>query len=112
MEETTSMEKIKAELILSCINNDPKSFLPFLLLAEVETVAPNKKDFYQFFKVMLKDAHLRAKGELTVKIEEDIWETDKGIVNYNFYNNAFKHSLLSIEVRENNNQIYLDIMPF
>ena len=106
------MEKIKAELILSCINNDPESFLPFLMSAEVETEAPNKEDFYQFFKGMLNDAHESSEGELLLKIEQPTLDTDKEVRNYNFYDNAHKYPLLSIEVKENSNLVCLDIMPF
>jgi hypothetical protein len=110
--QQTSIEKIKAELILSCINNSPESFLPFLMSAEVETEAPNKKDFYKFFKGMLNHAHESSKGEVTLKIEQPTLDTDKEVLNYNFYDNVHKHPLLSIEVKENNNLIYLGIMPF
>ena len=106
------MEKIKAQLILSCINNDPESFLPFLMSAEVETEAPDKKDFYQFFKGMLNHAHESSEGELTLKIEQQTWGADKEVHNYNFYDTAHKHPLLSIEVKENNKLIYLGVMPF
>lgn len=105
-------EKIKAELISSCTNNTPEYFFPFLMSADVQTEAPNKMDFYDFFKDMLNYAHARAKEKLTLKIEESTDDTDKVVCNYNFYDNSHKHSLLTIVVKENNNQILLDIMPF
>ena len=106
------MEKIKAQLILSCINDDPESFLPFLMSAEVETEASDKKDFYQFFKGMLNHAHESSEGELLLKIEQSTLDTDKQVLNYNFYDNTYKYPLLSIVVKENNNLICLGIMPF
>ena len=112
MKETISIEKIKAELILSSINNNPESFLPFLMSAEVETEAPNKKNFYQFFKGMLNHAHESSEGELLLKIEPPTLDTDKQVVNYNFYDNVHKHYRLSIVVKESNNLIYLGVMPF
>lgn len=105
-------EKIKAELILSCTNNNPELFLPFLMSEKVETEAPNKMDFYHFFKGMLNEAHIRAKGKLTLKIEESTDDTDKVVFDYMFYDNVHKHALLSIEVTEKNNNIHLNIMPF
>jgi hypothetical protein len=105
-------EKIKAELISSCINNTPETFLSFMMSADVQTEAPNKMDFYHFFKDMLNDAHIRAKGKLTLKIEESTDDIDKVVLDYSFYDNVHKHPLLTIEVKENNNQILLDIMPF
>ncbi|TDE46719.1 hypothetical protein E0I26_01145 [Flavobacterium rhamnosiphilum] len=110
--QQTSIEKIKTELVLSCINNDPESFLPFLMLAEVETEAPNKKDFYQFFKGMINQAHESSEGKLTLKIEQPTLDTDKEVLNYNFYDNTHKYPLLSIVVKENNNLMYLGVMPF
>lgn len=62
-------EKIKAELISPCINNTPESFLSFLLSSQFQTEAPNKMDFYHFFKGMLNDAHIRAKAKLTLKLQ-------------------------------------------
>ena len=106
------IEKIKAELISSCTNNTPESFFPFLMSADVQTEAPNKMDFYDFFKDMLNNAHARAKGKLTLKIEESTGDIDKVVLYYSFYNNVHKHSLLTIVVNDNNNQILLDVMPF
>ena len=106
------MEKIKTELILSCINNNPESFLPFLMSAEVETEAPNKKDFYQFFKGILNHAHESSEGELLLKIEQSTLDTDKQVLNYNFYDNTYKYPLLSIVVKENRNLMCLGVMPF
>ena len=112
MKETISIEKIKAQLILSCANNDPESFLPFLMSQEVETEAPNKKDFYQFFKGMLNHAYESSEGELTLKIKQPTLDTDKEVRHYNFYDNTHKYPLLSIIVKENNNLINLGVMPF
>ena len=106
------MEKIKTELILSCINNNPESFLPFLMSGEVETEAPNKEDFYQFFKGMLNHAHESSDGELLLKIEHSTLDTDEQVVNYNFYDNVHKHYRLLIVVKDSNDLICLDVMPF
>jgi hypothetical protein len=108
----SNTEKIKAELILSCIKNEPESFLPFLMSINVQTEFPNKKGFYQFFKNMLNRAHESSKGELTLKIEQPTWGIDKQKVNYNFYDNVHKYSRFTIEVKENDNLICLGIMPF
>lgn len=106
------MEKIKAKLILSCANNDPESFLPFLMSQEVETETSNKKDFYHFLKGMINNAHLSSKGKLTFKIEQPTLDTDKGALNYNFYGNNHKYPLLSIQVKEKYKIICLGVMPF
>ncbi|MDI5896600.1 hypothetical protein [Flavobacterium yafengii] len=105
-------EKIKAELILSCIKNEPESFLPLLMSINVQTEFPNKKGFYQFFKNMLNCAHESSEGELTLKIEKSILVEDRQSVNYCFYDNFHKYSRLTIEVKESDNLISLGIMPF
>jgi hypothetical protein len=110
--EQTSIEKIKTQLILTCINNDPESFLPFLMSSEVETDAPNKEDFYEYFKGMLNQAHDSSDGELQLKIEPPILNTEKEVISYNFYDNTHVYPRLLIEVKENNNQIYIDVLPF
>jgi hypothetical protein len=106
------MEKIKAQLILSCINNDPESFLTFLMSPVVKTETPNKMDFYQFFKGMINQAHENSEGELLLKIEKPTADAGNEVLNYNFYGNTYKYPLLSIIVEENNNLICLGVMPF
>jgi hypothetical protein len=106
------IQKIKVELIYSCINNDPKTFLPFLMLAEVETEPTDKNGFYQFFKGILNHAHESSVGKVILKIEQPTWEIDKEALHYNLYDNIHKHPLLSIVVKEYNNLIYLGVMPF
>jgi hypothetical protein len=105
-------EKFKSELISACTSNKPESFLPFLLKVEIETETTNKMDFYNFFKGMLDNAHQEAQGNLKVKIEVPSWETDKELVYYNFFDEAHLHPLLSLTIKENNNKLNLDIIPF
>jgi hypothetical protein len=106
------MDKIKTELVSACINNNLESFLPFLLKVEIETETTNKMDFYNFFKGMLNNAHLEAQGKLKVKIEVPNWETDKELVYYNFFDEVHLHPLFSITIKENNNKLLVDIIPF
>lgn len=108
----SNTEKIKAELILSCIKNKPESFLPLLMSINVQTDFPNKKGFFQFFKNMLNCVHESSEGELTLKIEKPILVADKQSVNYCFYDNFHKYSRLTIEVEECDNLISLGVMPF
>lgn len=108
----SNTEKIKVELILSCIKNKPESFLPLLMSINVQTEFPNKEGFYQFFKNMLNLAHESSEGELTLKIEKPTLVTDKQSVNYCFYDNVHKYSRFTIEVEEFDNLISLGIMPF
>ena len=105
-------ENLKTALIASCVSNAPEMFLPFLMSTAVQTAAPDKMDFYIFFKDMIAEAHLRAKGSLFLNMEARKATTDKGILSYNFYDGAHIHPLLSLEVKEKENQIHLDIMPF
>lgn len=105
-------EKLKSALIASCVSNAPEMFLPFLMSTAVQTAAPDKMDFYIFFKDMIAEAHLRAKGSLFLNMEAPKSTTEKGIISYNFYDGVHLYALLSLEVKEKANQIHLDIMPF
>jgi hypothetical protein len=75
--------KSKTELISSCINNNSESFLSFLMSSQVQTEAPNKMDFYHFFKDMLNKAHATER-KLTLKIEDSTDDIDKVTCNYSF----------------------------
>lgn len=103
-------ENLKTALIASCVSNAPEMFLPFLMSTAVQTAAPDKMDFYIFFKDMIAEAHLRAKGSLFLNIHK--CTNDKGILTYKFYDRAHLYALLSLEVKEKENQIHLDIIPF
>jgi hypothetical protein len=108
----SNTEKVKAELILSCIKNEPESFLPLLMSINVQTEFSNKEGFYQFFKNILNFAHESSEGELTLQIEKPTLVTYKQNVNYCFYDNVHKYSRLTIEVEECDNLISLGILPF
>lgn len=112
MNETNNIEKIRTELINSCVNYDTKSFIPFLLSKNVLTGMPNKIRFYRFFKQMVCCTKQSSVGKLTFRIEHE--KTNNNQRNYylNFYDNIHKYSRLSIEIRETKENIYLDTLPF
>ena len=112
MNETNNIEKIKTELINSCVNYDTKSFIPFLLSKNVLTGMPNKMRFYRFFKQMVNCTKQNSKGQLTFKTEHEKINNNKRIYFLNFYDEIHKYSRLSIEVRETKENIYLDTLPF
>ncbi len=103
---------IKSELIRSCINNEPKSFIPFLLSKEVKTGMPNKIRFYTFFKKIVNCSSNTLEGKLFFKIEQPDWIKDKNIVYYNFYDTIHEHSRISIEITETENSIFLNTLTF
>lgn len=109
MKETSSIEKIKSELIKSCINYEPKSFIPFLLSENVKTGMPNKMRFYRFFKQMLISTEKSSEGILKFK-SKVIGE--KGNYYLNFYDQIHKNSRLTFEIKENKENIYIDTLPF
>lgn len=112
MRKTLPIEKVKAKLIDSCLNYNPKSFIPFLLSENVKTGMPNKIRFYDFWKSMLLCTKKNSKGKLTAKFE-NIKNEDSCIKYYlNFYDKKHLHSRLTIEVVENEENIYFDTLPF
>ncbi len=112
MNETNSIEKIKTELINSCVNYDTKSFIPFLMSKNVLTGMPNKTRFYSFFKHMVSCTKQCSEGQLTFKIEHEKRINNQRNYYLNFYDKIHKYSRLSIEVRETKENIYLDTLPF
>jgi hypothetical protein len=61
---------------------------------------------------MLDNVHQVAIGRLKVKIEAPSWESDEELVYYNFYDDSHIHPLLSITLKDKNNKLILDIIPF
>lgn len=109
MREITSTDIIKTGLINSCVNFDAKSFIPFLMSQNVQTGMPNKIRFYQFFKQMIDCSKEGSIGKLTPKMEMNNSKTKKYL---NFYDETHKHPRLSIEIKETENTIYIDTLPF
>jgi hypothetical protein len=107
-----SKEEIKSQLVFACINNNPKSFIPYLLSPNVFTDMPNKTRFYSFFKMIVNCAAKNAIGNLILKIEQPDWLTDKNIVQYNFYDVIHKYSRISIEIKEDKHKLNIDTQPF
>jgi hypothetical protein len=112
MNETNNIEKIKTELIISCVNYDTKSFIPFLMSKKVLTGMPNKTRFYSFLKYMINCTKQCSEGQLTFKIEHEKRTNKRRNYYLNFYDKTHKHSRLSIEIIETKENIYLDTLPF
>lgn len=112
MKSESSIEKIKKELIKSCVNYDTKAFIPFLLSKNVQTGMPNKMRFYRFFKQMVNCTKQSSKGQLTFKIEHEKYNNNQRNYYLNFYDKIHKYSRLSIEIKETKENIYLDTLPF
>ncbi len=106
------IENIKTEFISACLTYHPKSFIPFLLSENVLTGMPNKIRFYSFFKSMLECAKQNSHGRLTHKIENEQNYTNQRTYFLNFYDQSHKYSRLSFEVKEMNEYIYIQILPF
>lgn len=112
MNKTSNIEKIKTELINSCVNYNTKSFIPFLMSKNVLTGMPNKIRFYRFLKYMVSCTKQSSEGQLTFKIEHEKITDNQRNYYLNFYDKAHKYSRLSIEVRETNETIYFNTLPF
>lgn len=112
MNDVMTIEKIKFELIKSCINYDAISFIPFLMSKKVLTDMPNKTRFYIFFKQMIKFSQENSKGKMIFKIE-NINITNNSVEYYlNFYDDFHKYSRLTIQIKETKNTLKIDTLPF
>ena len=112
MRRTLPIEKVKAELINSCLNYNPKSFIPFLLSENVLTGMPNKLRFFRFLKRILICTKENSKGQLVAKVENQKRNKSQKEYYLNFYDKVHKYSRITIEIKETKNNIYLDILPF
>jgi hypothetical protein len=112
MRATLSIEKIKSELIKSCLNYDTKSFIPFLLSKKVFTGMPNKMRFYNFYKKMVNSTKQNSKGELIFKVNTISKKENEWNYYLEFYDAFHTNSRLTFEVNENNNRIFIDTLPF
>jgi hypothetical protein len=110
--EGYTKEIILNKLIESCLSFDAKLFKPYLQSEIVITDAPDKKRFYSFFKKMLLTAQSNSIKPMNFKIEMPDWEDEENMKHYNLYDSVHKHSRLCIRVKETENQVYLDTMPF
>lgn len=110
--EENTKEIIINKLIESCLNFDANIFKPYLQSEIVTTDTPDKKRFYWFFKKMLCCAKDNSIEPMSFKIEKVHWEKDEDVKYYNLYDSVHKYSRLSLRIKETENQIYLETMPF
>ena len=111
MKESTK-EIILNKLIESCLSFDAKLFKPYLQSEIVTTDASDKKKFYTFYERMLITAKSNSVEPMSFKIEMPDWEEEENMKHYNLYDSVHKHSRLSLKVKESENSIYIETMPF
>lgn len=105
-------EIILNKLVESCLTFNAKLFKPYLQSEIVITDTLDKKKFYWFFKKMLITAKSNSVEPMSFKIEMPDWEDDEDMKHYNLYDSVHKYSRLSIRVRESEDSIYIETMPF
>jgi len=102
---------ITRSLTKAVLLNKPEVFKYYLLSNNTATTFPNKLSFYEFFKSMLKDAYATSKGKLHLRIENPQWE-EEGYTHYCFYDNRHLHSRIYVKIKESNQKLYFDMLPF
>ncbi len=107
-----SIEEIKQQLILCCLDFNAEKFLPYLLASNVSVQFPNKIRFYKCLKKSLKCAETRTIGPLKLKIEKEPWEKDEKLITFNFYDLVHQHSRINLKVKEEDEILILNILPF
>ena len=110
--EGYTKEIILKKLVESCLTFDAKLFKPYLQSEIVITDALDKEKFYKFFNKMLLTAKSNSVEPMSFKIEIPDWEDEEDMKHYNLYDSVHKHSRLCIRVKETENQVYLETMPF
>ena len=112
MKEILTIEKIKFELIKSCVNYDTRSFIPFLLSENVFTGMPNKIRFYSFYKKMVNSTEQNSKGKLIFKIKTILRKKNEWRYYLEFYDEFYRNPKLTFEITESEKIFFLNTMPF
>jgi hypothetical protein len=102
---------IKRSLILAILLNKPEIFKYYLLSHNIETTFPDTLRFYKFFKGMLKDAYATSKGKLHLRIENPKWDNE-GYTHFCFYDNYHLHNRINVRIKEINEKLHFDMLPF
>ena len=110
--EQYTKETILNQLIDSCLTFDAKLFKPYLQSEIVITDATDKRKFYGFFEKMLITAKSNSVEPMSFNIEIPHWENEENIKHYNLYDSVHKHPRLRLRVRESENSVYIETMPF
>ena len=111
IEKIFEIEEIKQNLIKSCIDLNSFHFLPYLLSPSVTVGFPNKIRFYGFLKSILNCAGKDSLGMLELRIEREPGEKEN-VLSYNFYDEVHKYPRINLKVKEENNSLNLDLLPF
>lgn len=109
--KTFPIEEIKQNLIQSCIELNAIYFLPYLLSPTVTVGFPNKSRFYGFLKTILNCARQDSQGTLELRIEREHWDPEN-VLSYNFYQKGHTCSRINLKVKEENNCLFIDLVPF
>jgi len=104
-----TLKDIKEALVKSIIAFNPDYFKPFLFDDKVQCDATSKNAFYKLFKMMVCSAKAESVGKLKLTIEET---DDPRKKLYCFYDEVHLHSRLNIDVIENEDSIWIEILPF
>ncbi|MEP6263006.1 MAG: hypothetical protein ABJ092_15625, partial [Gillisia sp.] len=72
---------------------------------------PNKIKFYGFLKSILKCAGNDSQRTLELRIEREPWDPEN-VLSYNFYDEVNKYPRINLKVKEENNTLHLDLLPF
>ena len=113
-----TVQEIESGLYNAVINFDPVSFIPYLVCDITKPDAATKSGFYNYFRMMVRSAKYRAKGEMHLVItnhkvlaEDNEWPFD-GYQLYDFYDTEHKYSLLTFQVKKTEDEFYLNLLPF
>lgn len=109
--KNSSFGVVKKSVEIAVIQNKPRIFLYYLLAKNVSTTFPNKLSFYAFFKAMVDSAYRGSKGPLSLIIETPKWE-NQGFSHYCFYDKVHKHNRIYIKLKESEETLFIDMLPF
>lgn len=110
--ELTTPKEVIDILVNSCLQNNINSFFPYYLLSKVKVSMPWKRDFWNWFEKMYSSGRQRSDGAWKLRLEPYFYNTKA--TSYCFYDETHTHPRFTVDITEteNENEIYLEIMPF
>lgn len=111
MKVFSEIDTIKRSLTEACKTGNAYVFKLALFSDKVKVEYPSKDIFFEFFQERIESTHDEVEGNLYLKIrlpnqDDDFTEA------YEFYSQNHLYSQLCILIKESNEVIEIDVMPF
>lgn len=110
--EKSFQKEIISNLIKSCVDVNPSTFLPYLKNKDVNVNMINKMLFYSFFKQMMNFSKLNSKNKNFYKFKK-MKNRNQSLIILNIYDDSNKYAKLSFILKNYSTEKFIiEILPF